>query len=169
MNSELESNYDLYKMDEKLRLKLLLELIWWVLTVVLIWLVLRPIQKNIYDFPFYIWNIIFIVAFVTFTRIIFLLPYTFIARALWVKVAIVLLTPLIAYYLFGGMSLVRNFIDEEGMLSIMRHLVDEDQERLSGYIRKEILFFGVGSVVASITLAFRMLISIFRMRNRGTV
>ena len=169
MNSELESNYDLYKMDEKLRLKLLLELIWWVLTVVLIWLVLRPIQKNIYDFPFYIWNIIFIVAFVTFTRIIFLLPYTFLARALWVKVAIVLLTPLIAYYLFGGMSLVRNFIDEEGMLSIMRHLVDEDQERLSSYIRREILFFGVGSVVASITLALRMLISIFRMRNRGTV
>lgn len=156
-------------MDEKLRLKILLELIWWVFTVVLIWLVLRPIQKSIYEFPFYIWNIIFIIAFVTLTRLAFLLPYTFLARTMWIKVAIILLTPLLSYYLWGGMSLVRNFIDEEGLQSIMKHLVDADQDRLSRYIRKELLFFGVGSVAASIAFAIRMLISIFRMRNRGTI
>jgi hypothetical protein len=156
-------------MDEKLRLKILLELIWWVFTVVLIWLVLRPIQKSIYEFPFYEWNIIFIIAFVTLTRLAFLLPYTFLARTMWIKVAIILLTPLLSYYLWGGMSLVRNFIDEEGLQSIMKHLVDADQDRLSRYIRKELLFFGVGSVAASIAFAIRMLISIFRMRNRGTI
>lgn len=161
--------YHLYKMDEKLRLKLLLEVIWWAFTVFLIWIVLRPIQKNIHEFPFYLWNIIFIVASVTLTRLAFLLPYTFLAKTLWLKVAIILITPLMSYYLWGGMSLVRNLIDEEGLQSIMRHLIDKDQDRLSRYIRNELLFFGVASVGASIAFAIRMLISIFRTKNRGTV
>jgi hypothetical protein len=40
---------------------------------------------------------------------------------------------------------------------------------MTQYIRSEFLFFGVGSVIVSILLPFRMIISVWRTKNKGTV
>lgn len=68
-----------------------------------------------------------------------------------------------------GVAQFQGFLDEKGLQSIMGHLDIETQNALSKFIRNEFIFFGVGSVIAAIILPIRLIISIWRVRNRGTV
>ena len=61
--------------------KILAEFIWWIFTILVIAIVLFPIWDNDIDFPFYVQNAFLIAIFSTFTRYIFFLPITFIARS----------------------------------------------------------------------------------------
>ena len=67
-------------------MKLLLEGIWWFITAIIVSLVMYPIWSNFPEFKFNVVNIVNITAFVTFTRYIFLLKYTFIAKMEKVKI-----------------------------------------------------------------------------------
>ena len=67
-------------MQKQTKVSLLLELTWWLITAVVVWAVLSPIDNAMYWWPFRTWNIIFIVAVVTFLRYIFLLEHTFLAK-----------------------------------------------------------------------------------------
>ena len=49
------------------------------------------------------------------------------------------------------------------------HLHVTKQTSLINYIKNEMIFFGVGSIITGIILPFRMIISLWRMRNKGTV
>ena len=43
----------------------------------------------------------------------------------------------------------------------------ESQQNLLNYMRREYVFFGVGSVIAAVVLPFRMLISFWRVYNKS--
>jgi len=133
-------------MTQKNKLALRLELLWWVFTAVVLGGVLFPIFQKINHYPFLFQNVVFIVLFITLARWIFLLKHTFFARKDF-----------------------QTYMDEEGIESILPSLTLEEQASLGSYIRTEMVFFGVGAAVSALIFPFRMVISVWRTRNRGTV
>lgn len=146
-----------------------LELLWWLITALITALVVFPIYFNIADYPFYVMNIVFIVTFITISRYLFLLPYTFLARIEWLKITIVFLCIPLIFYLVQALNGFQTFLDEEGVGKLVGDMPTERQLQWTDYIRSELLLFGVGSVIASVLLPFRLLLSVWRGRNRGTV
>jgi hypothetical protein len=149
--------------------KSVLELLWWIFTGLVIVIVLFPIWENVPKYPFFIQNAFFIVALITFSRYIFLLPITFIARMKWIKVFIIAAAVLFFFVMSTALSDFRNFLDEKGLQTLVSHLHVTEQTRLIHYMKNEMIFFGVGSIIAGIILPMRMITSLWRMRNKGTV
>jgi Predicted membrane-associated, metal-dependent hydrolase len=156
-------------MDQAKNLWLKMELIWWLVTLILVFVILYPILQNTNDYPFLTLNIIYIVAFVTLSRHLFLLRYTILANAQLVKVAIILLSIPIIAYLISGINFFQTYIDENGMDSFLSKNSAFSQEQIGSFIRNEIILFGVGSVIAAFLLPFRLVLSLWRWKNRGTV
>ena len=149
--------------------KFLHEVLWWLFTILVILIVLFPIWDNDIDFPFYVQNAFLIAIFSTFTRYIFFLPITFIARMKWIKVAIILSAVIFFFIMSTALSDFRNYVDERGLQTLVNHLHVTKQTRIIEYIKNEMIFFGVGGIITGIILPFRMIISLWRMRNKGTV
>jgi hypothetical protein len=157
-------------MDERNNLLLIrLELIWWIVTLLIVVGVLYPIYKTQADYPFWMINTIFIVVFVTVARLIFLLKYTFLAYRQWLKVVLAILCIPLFIYLLDEFSMVRAVADEIGFEEVFSHLSLEGQTSMASYVKNEMLFFGAASLICSILMPLRMLVSFWRTLNRGTV
>lgn len=152
-----------------LKWKWTLELLWWLFTAIIITLVMLPIYFNVPAFPFWKENTLMIILFITFSRYFFLLPLTFIARMKWIKVAIIAVTVLFVGIMSTTISDIRNFMDEQGLQTLVDHLHVTRQTSMMRYIKNELVFFGVGSIITGILLAMRMIVSLWRMRNSGRV
>ncbi|WP_235297452.1 hypothetical protein [Portibacter marinus] len=139
------------------------------ITGVLLTVILLPIFKNVPDFPFLVYNLTAIFLFFTFVRYLFLLRFTPFARYTPVKLILTFLSIGIFVYLMDGLSSFQNMLDEQGTYSMVSHLEIDKQIPLSKYIRTEMIFFGTGALIATFCLPFRMIISIWRVRNRNTV
>jgi hypothetical protein len=155
-------------MNEQRRLKIKLELMWWVFTLILVIAILAPIYINKLTFPFYTTNATYIVLFVTVTRYIFLLKHTWLLRMKWLKIGIVGASLILIFVLSTSMIEFNNYIEEIGLQKIVNDLSVEKQYPMIRYIQREMIFFGVGSVVAMIVFPARMLISLRRMRHTIT-
>lgn len=149
--------------------KLTVEILWWVFTMVFVCVIMWPIWRDVPGFPFTFQNILLIVFFVTFTRYIFFLHLTLIARKKWIKVAIIAWAGLFFFITATAMIDFRNFMDEKGLQTLVSHLEVEDQTRRMKYIKQEMIFFGVGSIITGILLPMRMIRSLWRMKNTGRV
>lgn len=149
--------------------KIKVEILWWAFTAILTTAVLLPIWQNAPTFPFFFANAFFIIVFVTFTRYTFLLPTTLLARSKWIKVFVMAIAGILFFVMSTALSDFHNFLEQEGLQTIVTHLNVQQQTSVINYIKNEMIFFGVGSVIAGIVLPFRMLKSIWRMKNRGTV
>ena len=156
-------------MDKRTSAMWRLELLWWLLTALVVVGLLYPILRDIKDYPFLVLNIVFIVTSITFARYIFLLKHTFIAKRQWAKVVLVFLCIPIILYLVNGINYFQTFLDEKGIESFMSGIDLEKQYALVSYIRNEMIFFGVGSLISAIIMPFRLLISVWRLHNRGTI
>ena len=156
-------------MDKKTALRLRLELIWWVITLIILGGVLFPIYKSEANYPFWLSNAIFIIASITIARYIFLLKHTFLANRQWVKVIVAVLSIPLFIYLLNDFSFFRAIADEIGLEEIFEHLSLNGQSRMANYVRSEMLFFGAASIICSVLLPIRMVISFWRTYNRGTV
>jgi hypothetical protein len=146
-----------------------LELLWWVITILITAAVLLPIYLKVDGYPFYFLNTVYIVAFITLTRYIFLLPFTFLANREVLKVILFFLAIPFIFYLIQALNQFQLFLDEEGPEALIKNLEGKTLSDMTTYIRSEILLFGVGSIISSLIFPFRLLISVWRKRNRGTV
>ncbi len=156
-------------MNEQKSLALRMELLWWVFTAVVVFAVLFPIMSTVDNYPFLIPNIIFIIVFITFSRYFFLLQHTFLAyRQILKAIVFILCIPLISY-IVNELTAVRSYLDEEGIDNLVKNLEYENHWNFTSYIKTQMYFFGAASIIVSILLPFRLLISIWRNRNRGTV
>ncbi len=61
------------------------------------------------------------------------------------------------------------FLDEQGLYTILDKLSVEKQRSLGSYIKTQMIFFWTAAVISSVLLPIRMIISLWRQRNRGTV
>lgn len=156
-------------MSTILKQKFVAELLWWIITAIITIMVLYPVWLNTNNFPFYYQNIILIVVFITFARYIFFLPISFIARTNWIKVIIIGTAVFLVFILSTALGDFRNFMDEEGLQTLVNHLHVTRQTSIINYIKNEMIFFGVGSIITAILLPIRMIISLWRMRNSGRV
>ena len=147
-----------------------LELVWWLLTIIIAIGILYPIYSKIGDtYPFYAANLLFIITFITFTRLIFLLKHSFLANWEKIKIGLILVTPILLFYLVNELNYFQTFLDEKGVENFLAKMSIPNQESMRKYITAEMLLFGVGSLIAAVVLPFRLLISIWRARNRGTI
>jgi hypothetical protein len=156
-------------MTEQKKLHLKLELIWWVFTIILAVGLTYPIQSKLSNYPFLITTVAFIIIFITFTRYVFLLKHTFLAKKQILKVVMVFLCLPVAWYLVEEINYFQTFIDEQGPLALVGELPDNQQKSMSNYIRSVLLFFGVGGVIITVVFALRLIVSVWRLRNRGSI
>lgn len=149
--------------------RLYFESAWWAFVLIVLTAVLLPIYIKVPDYPFWIGNILFIVTFLMAFRWLFLLKYSLFATNKWVKLMIMFLCMPYMILLFDHFTDFQSYIDDYGLQSFMHHLTFEEYKALSPFIRFEMLFFGVGSLISIVLLAFRMIISIWLFRNRGRI
>jgi hypothetical protein len=156
-------------MNQKNILSFKLELVWWLISIIVVVVVLFPILSKVKEYPFQFVNIVFILLFITLARYIFLLKHTFLANQQILKAILGVLCIPIIFYLISEINYFQTYLDEEGLESIMPNLALDRQGSLINYIRSEVLFFGVGSLITAIIFPVRMLVSIWRLHNRGTI
>ncbi|NJL74497.1 MAG: hypothetical protein HC892_05090 [Saprospiraceae bacterium] len=147
--------------------KLILELIWWIFTALVVVGFLFPIYTTTNMYYYRNLNILFIVAFITLTRYIFLLPVTWLSYQEVVKVVLIFCSPVLVFLLVQEVNSFQTFIDEYGWEVIIGNLPVPTLASLSKYIHAELLFFGVGSVISAFLLPIRLIVSIWRVRNLG--
>ncbi|MCB0559439.1 MAG: hypothetical protein H6573_21765 [Lewinellaceae bacterium] len=149
--------------------KALLEILFWAFTVVVAIAVLLPIVNEVEGYPFLFINIVYIVTAITVTRYLFLLPHTFLARLQPLKVILVFLCLPFVFYLVQELNNFQVFIDEKGLDALVGDLPYARRNNMVDYIRSEMLLFGTGSIISSVSFPFRLLVSVWRTRNWGTV
>lgn len=144
------------------------ELVSWLITALLLVAIIFPVFSNTPNYPFLVPNVVFVLTFLTFTRFIFLLRFTFLRYLQWAKVlSIVVCIPLVIY-IVQELHAFEVFVDEVGVQSLFSHLPESTQSKLVEFTKTEMLLFGVGSVVCAIIFPVRMLISFWRTHNLGT-
>ncbi len=148
--------------------KILLEIIWWLITAVMVIIIMYPIWANFPAYKFNMINIISIVAFITFTRYTFFLKYTFLAPLQKAKIAFVLFTIAIVATLMTQIQSFNVWIDGGDPDILLQSVGKTDmREPLLNYIKSEYVFFVVAAIVSALFLSGRLLVSVWRLRNRG--
>ena len=143
----------------------LIEIVWWLVTLIVIVLVIYPIRQEIYGFPFEKSNIYFIIGCITGLRWLLLLPSTPFAKNLWVKLVLIFFCIWLLLFSYNRFGMFQIFLDEKGIISLTNHLSESRQMAMSKYISSEYVFFAVGTMVACIILPFRLVVSIWRTYN----
>ena len=156
-------------MKKQLALKVWLELIWWLITALIIFLVLYPIHQAMYVWPFQTRNIISILVVVTLTRYVFLFPHTFVARQQIWKIALILLMFPLTFAMISSLNGFMTYIEEQTWDALTGHLPTDAKRNIETYIWTEMIFFGAGSVLTPALFAIRLFLSVWRQHNRGTV
>jgi hypothetical protein len=154
--------------QEKLRWRI--ELLSWLLSALVALLVVMPIWQYFISYKFLYANILFVVLFLHFSRYTFLLPYSPLAQVQPLKFALIFICiPLI----FHQVELIQNFqifLDDEGLAGFDEHfkpgLHTEQQQKAIAYVQREFFFFGVSSIIVSVLMPFRLLLSYWRVYNK---
>lgn len=142
-----------------------LELIWLLITAVIAAVILGPILYRLPDYNFLWPNVAFIAVMITFTRYIFQLRFTFLAKWRILKAALIFICLWLAFLLVQEINAFQTYLDENGIEAVVGTLPRADQEGMMSYIRSEMLLFGVGSVIACAVLPMRLVVSIWRRWN----
>lgn len=149
--------------------KIVLEASWWGATILLTLLILFPILQKTNAYPFTVINSLAIIAFITFFRYTFFLKYTYLAHRKYLKIVLIFLSIPIVFNLINNLNFFVTYLDEFSHEGFLGHLNANTRGGLETYIRSEMLLFSVGSIVAAILFPFRLIVSLWRQRNRGTV
>ena len=150
--------------------KIVLEFVWWIATAVIVILVLLPVINYVgSNYPFYTANIFFIVLFITFTRYMFLLKHTFISNRRVLKLVLIFLPIPLFFYAIDALFNFQNFIDQGEHIKMLSHLNPDTAIDISKYIKYQFIFFGTGAILVLFLFPIRMIISIWRSMNKGTV
>ncbi len=150
-------------------LKIQLEIISWLITALVTYMVIYPLISHFAIFQFLGTNIFFVVIFITYSRYIFLFKHSFLADFQWIKFGLIFLSLPLGWYLVENLQNFQIFLDDEGLGSFEKHFnegVDYEQKQtIIGYMRREMMFFGTSAIIAAFLLPFRLLISFWRVHN----
>lgn len=151
------------------RLKLQVELISWLITAIIIYLVVSPILQTFLKFEYLYINILFVAVFVTYTRYMFMLKYTFLGEWQKGKIFFIFLSIPLVFYLIQFIQGFEEFIGDEGLRNFEQYFNPnksyEEQQAALNYMRREMMFFGTSATIVAILLPFRFLISFWRVYN----
>lgn len=150
-------------------LKIQFELLWLLITVIVLAVVLIPVYLTTIGYQYWAYNALFIIVFIQFSRLIFFLKHSFAAKVLWPKVVIFFLCIPLFFLLLEGLGNFQKFLDEAGIQSIMEHLSIEKQNYWGRLVRTQMMFFAAASIVVTLLFPFRMMVSIWRITNTNKV
>ena len=156
-------------LSKSIKVSWLFEAIAWIATGLALLLILLPIIQNVPDFPFLYENIWAVILFITLMRYIFLLRATPFRRFAPVKIIFIFVAIPLIIFLLDGLSEFQFYLDEKGTYEMVSHLNINKQIPLSNYIRSEMIFFSVGAIIGAALLPIRMIISLWRVRNRNRI
>ena len=149
--------------------KLYFELIAFAIAFLVAIVILIPLYNNTLNYTFFLSNFLFIFLFITFTRYIFFLRFSIFSHITIAKLIFIFATIPLAVLLMDAFSVFQEYADTIGLQEFVKHLDADRQSGIVAYMRNQMLFFGAGSILTCVLLAFRCIISIWRVRNRGTV
>jgi hypothetical protein len=147
-----------------------LEFFWWIFTGIMAFLVVVPILLNVKGYPFLWSNIIYVITFITLTRYIFLLKYTWLAYRETFKIIFFFLCIPLLFFAIQEINLFQTYLDENGIEALVGRQFPYDRRAALGkYVHSEMLLFGVGTVITGVIFPIRLLISIWRGRNTNKI
>jgi hypothetical protein len=146
------------------------ELFFWLIAIVIALLVMRPVHEYIEkDYEFYTINYVFIVLFLSFSRYILLLKYTPFSHNAWIKLILLFSCIPLFLFLIDGQYNFHQMLDEKGLEPIVKSQNLEFRWNIAKYTKYQFLFFSTGTIITLIIMPIRMIISIWKVRNKGTV
>jgi len=146
-----------------------LEIIWWIVTAIIIAGVLFPLRNYLGDYPFLLTNILYIIVFITLTRYTFLLRFTLLAYRQTLKIVLIFLCIPLVFFLVQELNSFQTYLDYNGAEALLGETNFEISDSIVRYTYNEMLLFGVGSIISGVVFPFRLVLSVWRGRNRGTV
>lgn len=149
--------------------KLTFEIVTVVGAAIIAMLLILPIYMVNPNYPFFKSHFIFIFLFLNFAKYIFFLRFSLFSHYNPVKLVFIFLTIPLAVLLTDEFSMFQDYSDTVGLQELVKSMNGNDQNGMMAFIRNQMLFFGAGSVVTTVLLAFRLIISIWRVRNRNRV
>lgn len=157
-------------MQENKGLKIKLEGLMWLATMVVVFAILYPIYQAFGDmYRFYLPNALFIIVFITYARYIFLLKHTLFARNNKIKFALVFLSIPLFFYFTDELYDFQNMLETEGLRDLIMDKGREYAISLEKYTKVQYILFGSGTMIVLALLPIRMIISIWRQKNRSTI
>jgi hypothetical protein len=149
------------------RYKLLLEVLWMLLSGIFCTLFFLPFFIYNISFPFFDYNFFYIMASFHLTRWIFAIRYSFFAHQVYLKILTIFISIAVFLLAYRGMNLYQLFIDENGYYHLFEHLELTLRYKLAFFINSQFFFFGVWTMVSSLVFPFILIRSIWRVRNIG--
>lgn len=147
--------------------KWIFNFLWLILILILSIVILWPIYSNNIEFKFYFDNVLFIILSLIYVRYIFLMRYTFIENTIIPKFIVLPMGIISAIYSYYAMNEFIGFYQDNGMYFSLEKFILSKQEFLGHYIFRQFIFFGVLTLITSIILPFRIVVSIWRVYNKG--
>jgi len=142
------------------------ELIFWLITLVIVSIVLLPIfQYYGTEYPFYIENIPMIIVFLTYTRYIFLLKYAPFSKNKLVKLFFIFLSIPLFFIFMDSLFDFQRYLDEVGFVGISKGNDADYAASMARYSRYQFIFFGTGAIFVLFVIPIRMVVSIWRVAN----
>ncbi|MGE5356861.1 MAG: hypothetical protein ACM3PT_11550 [Deltaproteobacteria bacterium] len=148
--------------------KLIFALLWFLLTGILPVLVLWPIYSNEIKFSFYFHNILIISAPVLFLRYIFFIRFTYIEMKIIPKLLLIPAGIILAIYSYYILNEFIDFYNNNGIYYSLERFTLEKQQFLGNYLFRQFIFFSAFTIITSLIIPARMVISIWRVYNKGT-
>ena len=150
--------------------KLTLELVWWLITLVVSVLVILPIYLSIGgDYLFYIENVVSVIVLITLARWILTLRHNFFSHNKKVKLVLIFAMIPLFFICYDNLIDFQAFADEYDLNTMLGKLDSNGQVSMAKYIKYEYIFFGTGAIMCTVFIPFRMVISLWRQINKGTV
>ena len=156
--------------------KLIMELLWWLVTGIVAWIITQPFWAPFADTEFVVELALFVVVLMTVARYVFLLKYTFLAHFQAMKFILIFISLPLMFWAIQEFFEFRDFYEtqSEGMVAGAGYF----KSGLSFSERYAILqrllplytFFAWGAIFTVIAMPFRLLVSYWRVYNKtGTV
>jgi hypothetical protein len=145
------------------------ELLGILITVIFAGILVYILNANIIRYHFVIINFLAIALFLTFSRYILLLQYTPFAFNTWMKLILLFGTIPLFFYFIDGIYEFLRMLDEEGIEPYVNSDSADFRWNFAKFTKYQFLFFITGTLCTLIMLPVRMIVSIWRVRNKGTV
>ncbi len=139
-----------------------LEFIWWMVTFVITALVVLPIIQADIDFPWFSYNIIYLIGAVTLLRYIFSLHHHPLSESKPFKIIMILIVPLLFFPILEGLHSFLEYNDQEGLQTLVTHLSIEKQQWMMKYMRIEYVLAGTTCFVGVFAMIVKMIRSLWR-------
>ncbi|HHB77636.1 MAG TPA: hypothetical protein ENK85_00210 [Saprospiraceae bacterium] len=156
-------------MNKHLTHKLTFEFAWWLVTAIVCLLVYLRNSAGLATYPFLIANMVFIITFITVTRHVFLLRHSFVANSRNLMVLLIFVCIPLFIYTLTMYREFKMFWDDGRLIPFLNPGEYETQMNVANFFRREMLFFSIGSMIATFIFPFTLVKAIWRKHNKGYV